>query len=376
MKKVNILLIGFSDNLGGIETYLINLYRLINKDKFNVKFLVFKDTKYIFYDEIKKDLIYITSRKKNFYNFIKDLKNLYLLYDFDIIHCNLMSFSFFEPIIYGLKYSKATLILHSHVAGKIKNPFKTSIISNYGKLKILNNKYKGRYVFFGCSQDAIDDLFGSYYRDNNCDYYVVNNGIEIDKFLYSSLKREKIRNELKLSKNDFLIGHVGRFTYAKNHKKIISIFNLLLKENDNFKLLLIGDGELKKEINLQILKYGIADKVIILSNINNVYDYMSAMDLFLFPSIFEGFGIAVVEAQVSGLKCLISNCIPKEIEISSKIVRCDNSSDDNTWIREIIKVKNSNRNSRTINKTVFKKFESSISVSIIEDIYKKIKFRN
>lgn len=369
MKKCKILMIGLSENLGGIETYLINLYRKINKNMFDITFLVFKNTKPCFYDEIKENLIYISSRNDNYNLFKKELKEILCNNNYDYVHCNLMSFSLYEPILYALKYSNSKIILHSHVSGQIRNKFKTEVISAFAKKIILQKKYSERFIFFGCSQNAIDDLFGKYYLLNRCNYYVVNNGIDINKFLFSDTKRVDIRKKMHIDENEFLIGHVGRFTYAKNHKKILSVFKKIIDQNQNkkFKLILIGDGELKQDILNTIKKYKITDKVILISNVNNVYDYLSAMDYFIFPSIFEGLGIAVIEAQAAGLTCLISSSIPKEIELTKNIIRCDINSSDEKWASYIIK--NSSNLNRKINIDLFKEFDSSKSVLKIEKIY-------
>lgn len=367
MKKIKILMVGLSDNLGGIETYLINFYRKVNKEKFEIKFLVFKNTTPCFYEEVKNDLIYVTSRKDNYNSFKNELKDILLTEKFDYVHCNLMSFSLYEPILYALKYSNAKIVLHSHVSGKMKNNFKTELISSYAKRIVLNRKYSDRYIFLGCSQNAIDDLFGNYYKKNKCFASVVNNGIDVEKFLYSCNSRKKIRDELNISDDIILIGHVGRFTYAKNHKKLLSVFNYLSSTRNNFKLLLIGDGELKSDILNLISNYKINDKVIILSNISNINDYLAAMDCFVFPSIFEGLGIAVVEAQASGLPCIISSAIPNEIELTKSIYRCNINDSDEKWGNLI--ADKSLIKDRSINVNSFKEFDSSNSVVSVEKIY-------
>lgn len=371
MKKINILVVGMSNNLGGIETYLISLYRNINKKIFNLKFLIFKDSVPCFYEEIKNDIIYIESRKSNYFLFKKELKELYKKYHFDIIHFNLMSFSFYEPIEIALKYSNANLILHSHVAGNKKDSFKTNILSFIGKKIVLREKFCNRYVFFGCSQKAINDLFRNYSSLTKQNSYVVNNGIDIEKFMFNLEQRKKIRKKIGLKENDILIGHVGRFTYAKNHKKILSIFNALSKKNNKYKLLLIGDGELKDKIVQLISKYQLNDRVIVLSNISDVYNYLSAMDLFVFPSIYEGLGIAIIEAETAGLHCFISNNIPNEVDLTSKIHRCNISDDDDIWVKKIEKYIET-INDRTIEYSKIKQFDLKESINFIEKIYIKM----
>ena len=371
LKKIKILVVGMSDNLGGIETYLIGLYRNINKEIFDLKFLIFDNSTPCFYEEIKNDIIYIKPRNHSYFHFKSQLKEIYQKYDFDIIHFNLMSFSFYEPVEIALKYSKARLILHSHVAGNKKDSFKTNLLSWLGEKKILREKYFKRYVLFGCSQKAIYDLFGKYSflkKENN---YVVNNGINIKKFMFNSEDRIRIRKKLALDDDTILIGHVGRFTYAKNHKKILSIFNKLYKNNDKYKLLLIGNGEQKDNIVKMINHYQINNSVIILSNICDVSNYLFAMDMFIFPSLYEGLGIAILEAQASGLQCFISNNIPNEVNLTNRIHRCDINDSDDIWAKKIIEYSNM-INDRNINYKDLEQFDLKQSVCYVEKIYRKI----
>lgn len=141
---------------------------------------------------------------------------------------------------------------------------------------------------------------------------VIRNGINFKRFENLSKTREEVRNELNIPQDAYLIGHVGRFTYQKNHEFLINVFNEVLKKEQNAHLLLVGEGKLKSDAEKQIEKFGIKDKVTIISNRNDIPELMNAMDVFVFPSRWEGLGIVLIEAQVSKLKCVVSDNVPDE----------------------------------------------------------------
>ena len=173
--------------------------------------------------------------------------------------------------------------------------------------------------------------------------------------------------------NKFVIGHVGSFTYPKNHKFILDIFNKIQKENENSILLLIGDGELKNKIIKKIKKLGLEEKVILTGNIVNVNDYMSIMDVFLFPSFNEGLGMVIIEAQVNGLKCFVSENLPKEIELHNNLInRISLKQSSKEWAKIIMDNKRYERNKKIRNESYSIK-RSSIE---IQKIYYQLYYCN
>lgn len=324
MSKVKILHIGMSDNLGGIEKYLINMYRNIDKEKFEVNFLIFGNIKPCYYDDIKNDLIYITARTYNYFKYIRELKKIIKLGNFDYVHFNLMNFSCFEPILIAFRYSNSKIILHSHIADNIIDSNKTKFLDKIGKMLLKNKK---GFIYCGCTYEAVEDMFANFteYKTKK-QYVILRNGININNFVFDNKIRKVYRDKLKISNNDILIGHVGRFVEQKNHKYLIEIFKKINKINSSAKLLLIGKGKLQSEIEAKVKNYKLNDKVIIIDNVENVYDYMSAMDYFLFPSLFEGLGIVLIEAQANGLNCFITDTIPKDVEQTDLLTRINISS--------------------------------------------------
>ena len=163
---------------------------------------------------------------------------------------------------------------------------------------------------------------------------MLGNGIDTDK--YNGLSKEMLRREYGLSNRYFVIVHVGRFHPAKNHELIIDIFEDVCRVNTDSMLLLIGNGELESSIKEKVMNLGLSNKVWFLEERQDVPQLLSACDCFLFPSLYEGLGIALVEAQAAGLKCVISNKVPKEAIVTNKVISVPLGSSINTWTKAIL----------------------------------------
>lgn len=162
---------------------------------------------------------------------------------------------------------------------------------------------------------------------------VINNGIDFDKYKPLSDRLEsKLRLETGLKESDYVVGHIGRFSTVKNHKFLINVFNELVYRKENAKLLLVGTGILEKEVRNQIHSLGLENKVVILSHRTDVCNLLQLCDIFLFPSIYEGLGIALVEAQASGLKCVVSDSINHAAILTSKTIPISLKKTEKEWV--------------------------------------------
>lgn len=153
-------------------------------------------------------------------------------------------------------------------------------------------------------------------------FEIIQNGIDIDRYKCNLEVRRKIRNKLKLEEEDILLGSIGTFNYQKNHDFLLEIMKELKKDN-RFKMVLIGDGELREDIEEKIKRNNMQDKVILIGNVDNVSEYLQAIDLFLLSSRFEGIPYVLIEAQVSGTKCIVSNCVSREADITQSVMFLD-----------------------------------------------------
>ena len=178
---------------------------------------------------------------------------------------------------------------------------------------IVRNYFKKRMMpylthMFMCGKESGDWLFG---KENEDKFIQLNNAIDAERFRYDSKKEEAIRKELNLE-NKFVVGHVGRFFKQKNHQFLIEIFKEIQTKKENAILLLVGTGELKEEIQNQVKELGLEEQVRFLGVRSDVDQIMKCFDVFLFPSLFEGLPVTMVEAQAAGDLCIISDTIPRE----------------------------------------------------------------
>lgn len=364
MSRIRVLHIGFSANMGGIERYLINIYRKIDKNEIKMDFLILGSQEPCYYEEIKENTFFIKGRKENYLEFKRQLKEFMIKNKYDFIHIHLMSFSFFEPIIYARKYTNAKIILHSHIADNIISSSKTKFLNWIGENQI---KKDVSFLKLACSNDAGRDMFKNF---KNKDFIVCNNGIEIQNFFYSESARNKIRKSLSIKDNELVIGNVGRFVEQKNHLFLIKVYKEIFKLNKETKLILIGTGQLKGEVEEYVKSEGLEKNVIYLDYVNNVDEYMSAFDSFLFPSLFEGLGIVLIEAQASGLNCIITDSLPDEINCSHRVKRLNLEQDQiEEWAKSTL-VKSINRNEERNNEKL-NDFDINNTVKQLVEFYRR-----
>lgn len=314
---------------GGTENFLMNVYRNMNRQEIQFDFLV--NRKGFFDKEIEKlggRIYYIPALQKiGQIKYTKKLDEFFRQHkEYKIVHSHLNQ-------VTGLileRASKANVpvrIAHSHSSQSPRN----IIIRTY-KNYLGNKILKYATHFFACSDLAAKWLF----KDKSEETVIIRNGIEIEKFFYSEEKRKKIRTELEIEENYTVIGNIARFSKEKNHTFLIDIFSEYQKKNLNSYLVLVGAGKLETEIQNKVEKLGLKDKVMFLE-IREDTDYLySAFDYFVLPSLFEGLGIVLIEAQTSGLKCFTSDSVvPKEAKISNNLEYIDLSMDAEYWAERI-----------------------------------------
>ena len=188
---------------------------------------------------------------------------------------------------------------------------------------------------FMCGEESGEWLFGKKYKDS---FIQLNNAIDAKAYSYNPEIRERVRNQLSIKESQLVVGHVGRFNLQKNHKFIIEIFNELKKQRPDAILMLVGDdkGNEGEIIHNKVKQLGLQETVKFLGVRSDVNELMQAMDVFLFPSLFEGFGIVALEAQAAGLPTIVSNRIPVECKVTKFIEAIDLSKSAGIWAEHII----------------------------------------
>lgn len=300
---------------GGVESVVMNYYRHIDKTKIQFDFICDEDSTNIPYEEIEKlggRVILIPPYQKVF-KYHKTLKKVLKDGNYKIVHSHINTLSVFS--LFAAKCAGVpTRIAHSHSTTN-KREWKKNLIKQV--LRPFSRLFATDYM--ACSELAGRWLFGNKAFDKG-EVYILNNAIELNKFTYKEEYRKKHRKELGISDDTLVIGHVGRFVEQKNHRFLIDIFNEVHKKNNNSVLLLVGQGPLEEEIKEKVDKLGLTDSVKFLGQRSDVNELYSAMDVFLFPSLYEGLGMVLIEAQVAGCKCIASDVIPTDAKITNNLI--------------------------------------------------------
>lgn len=344
---------------GGAEAFIMNMYRNIDKDKVQFDFLVRSTDNSKYEDEIKKlgGRVFVTASfpKEVWKNYKETKKFFHEHKEYDIVHVHANSLVYLLPLKLAKKYRIKCRIMHSHNTRSAK--------SVYGFLHNYNKKRIGRYVTncFACSTIAGNWMF-------NGDFTIIKNAIDTNKFIFNKDVRNRIRKELRID-DKFVVGHIGRFTYQKNHKFVLEIFNEILKINSNAVLLLLGEGELKTEIIERARLMKIEDKIIFLGTKNNIYDFLNGFDVFLFPSFFEGLPVSLVEAQASGVPCIISDVISNETIVTNVVKRKSLKDSAKDWAKKTIEVSAKNERKNMYSEIKNAGFDMENAVKELENFY-------
>lgn len=313
-------------NSGGIENYIMNMYRRINRDIIQFDFLVHHADEGFFDREI-------TSLGGNIYripvlddyNLLKyknALKELFASERFSIVHGHAASLAFFYLGV-AEKVGVPFRIVHSHGTSHLNTP------KGYAKKFLFKGAKTHANIRLACSTEAGKYLFG------NTDFFLARNAIEAERFKFDIAAREEVRADLCISDDEIVLGHIGRFNLQKNHSLLVDVFAEYHKSNPKSILLLVGKGELKDKTAEKITSLGLDEDVRFVDVTSVPEKYYSAMDVFALPSLFEGLPLAGVEAQCSGLPCVFSSAITREVEIGGQARYVDLSEDPRKWVQEI-----------------------------------------
>lgn len=317
-------------HLGGSQAFVMNMYRNIDRSKVQFDFVVTPETKEGFYDEITNlgGKIFSCPRYKgtNHIQYNKWWDDFFNEHpEYKVIHGHVRS----TASIY-LKIAKRhglVTIAHSHSTSNGNGI--SAIVKRIMQLPI---RKQADYLF-ACSDKAGKWLYGEKAITQQ-NYYMIPNGVDLKRFEFDVNKRNQMRMTLGIKKDMMILGHIGRLSTPKNHKFLLNVFNKYHKINSNTKLLLVGDGELFDCIKEHIDKLNISDAVIMTGSKQNTEDYYQVMDIFVFPSLWEGLPVSVVEAQANGLQCLISDVITHDVDLTDLIQYLP--LDEELWLGAIV----------------------------------------
>lgn len=341
-KKTNrVLVFGMTQTVGGVEAVIMNYYRKMDKDKIQFDFLCNTET-VAYEDEIEKlggKIYKIPSRSKKIIKYYKALNNFYKenAGKYDIIWVNVCSLANIDYLIFAKKYGIKCRIIHSHNSKNMDSKIR-GIIHKFNKLIIRNYATD----FWACSSEAANWFYMNKKVKKNV--IIINNAIDSKIFRFDKKTRDFYRKKMNID-NKFVIGHVGRFHFQKNQLFMIDVFNVIHRKNPDSILILIGEGEDEQKILNKIDSLGLSESIILLGTRNDVNKLMCAMDVFLFPSVFEGLGIVLIEAQAVGLPVVSSSDnIPATVNMAKnfKFLSLGDSIDD--WAESVLSMSKVKRN--------------------------------
>jgi glycosyltransferase involved in cell wall biosynthesis len=362
MDPVRVLMVNRTMDRGGAETLIMNLYRSIDRSKVQFDFLLHCNYKSAYEDEITSlggriykiphyNLINEISYRKHIRDFLKDHPEYRIIHGHNINSC---------PVYLDIA-RKAGLrtISHCHCTSNGSGPL--AWVRDLRKMSL----YRIAEFRFACSTEA-----GLWAYRNKADFRIIRNGISTAEFRNNPKARSEIRSELGISPSTFVLGHVGRLQKEKNHRFLIDTFSEFHKKHPDSKLMIVGEGALKQQLEEKTKSMGLEDSVIFTGMRTDVGRLLNAMDVFVFPSFFEGLPVTLVEAQCSGLPCIVSDHITTEVDATDLIRRLPLSASAGEWASEVEKSMEIKRTDRS-EEVIKAGYEISSTASELQEFYLK-----
>lgn len=361
MKKILIIITTQFVQYGGLTSVMMNYYRHINKSGLQIDFASTNDdvddVLINSLDENGSKYYFIGNRKKHIFKYVKNLKKIITTEKYDVVHINGNSSTMSLELYICKKCGVPVRIAHCHTT-RTEHPLINRILKT-----ILNNNYTQALAV---SPEAGNWLYTK-------DYIVMNNAIDPSKYFYDEKIRKNVREKLKIT-NAFVMGNVGKLYSAKNQKFVIDIFFEVKKIIPDSILIFVGGGVLEDELRERCKCLSIEDSVIFLGMRNDVNEIIQAFDYFVFPSLYEGFGLALIEAQASGLSCIASDAVPSNTNVTGNVIYEKLSENAKAWAKIILDSLDYNRYMQC--KEAQKKIENAgfdirTEAKKLESIYKK-----
>lgn len=344
---------------GGMESFIMNYFRNIDRSTIVFDFITHDISENSYKDEIFQlgGKIYKLPRfsVSNIKFIKKEYEKILKRNDYRIIHCNMANAAFIYLKI-AQKFNIPVRILHSH-----QDKASDNLLHALRNFPLIRYGVKFSNVNIACSKQAGQYLF----RKN--DYTIINNAIDYSKYTYKDTIREHLRKQFKLE-DKFVIGHTGRLTAQKNQEFLIDIFLKIKEKKDNAHLLLIGEGEDRNKLERKINDYNLEKAVTFLGSRKDIDNLLQVIDLFIFPSLYEGLGISLLEAQAASLICFCSETIPKEVDISGNVHFLSLKKSSKEWGEYILNIMEI-PNKRTPNIQLNKNYDIKNNSKVLLNLY-------
>ena len=365
MEVVKVLHILQSMNRGGIENFLMNIYRHIDRERVQFDFLITEPNHCAFEDEILSlgGKIYRMPRLsiKSPLRYIKATDKFFKEHpEYRICHSHYNAVSTI-PLWIAKRNNIPHRIAHSHTC--LSGSGVKHIAKNILKLPI--KRVANR--LFACSKEAGVWLYGKNAMADGT-VKIMQNSIDGNRFNFNPSIRACIRQKLNIPDDTFVLGHIGNFRYPKNHRFAIEVLSHIIKMIPDSLFLFAGDGPLKTEIENYAKESGVYEHCHFLGSVANIYDYVQAMDIFCFPSHYEGLGMVVIEAQTAGLKCFVSTGVPQECKLTDLVEFLPLSAGAEKWAEAIAENRCYERRGR-LDEIRAAGYDAALSAKNLENFY-------
>lgn len=331
MRKILVIITTAFVEFGGLTTVMMNYYRKMNKENFKIDFASTNIIDSKLDNELKDNgsqYYNLGPRKRNPMKYAYNLKKLLKNGNYDVVHVNANSATVSLELIVAYISRVSCKIVHIH--------------NSRGNYKYIH-KLLQPVLFSLCDVPLACSEKAGHWAYNDRDFIVLNNAVDTKKYSFNKDARKRIREKLAVTEDDFVVGHVGKINEQKNHSFLLDVFNQFHKQHENSYLLLVGDGGLRKTIEEKVKNLGLTGNVFFVGMSSNVSDYLTAMDCFVFPSLWEGLPLSLIEAQASGLPCIVSNNITSESNVTQKVVYMSLDEDIKIWSDKISGTMNQDR---------------------------------
>ena len=361
--KIKVAIVMGKFTSGGIKSVITNYYSNVDRNKISFDLLIDNNSPIDDYSEIEAigGRVCKISTLSNPFKYISQIYKLSKENKYDIIHgyVNALNvFSMFAGKMAGVPVRIAENLSSAHPGEK------KTIVKNI--LKPFSKIFPTDLA--ACSKSCGEWLYGKKDIESG-KVRIFNNAISLKKYTYDKELRENVRNSLGLSDENFVLGHIGRYQYQKNHNFLIDIFDEVYKRDKNSRLLLVGYGDLKEEIFNKINSLGVKDAVIDMGATENIAGLYNAMDVFVLPSFYEGLPVVGIEAQATGLPCVFSTEVTKETGVIPDTKFVELSENKGKWADEILKIRDNYKRANTENYIIDAGFDIETEGRKLQDYY-------
>lgn len=323
--------------IGGAEKVARDIGMYANPEEYETHYVIFdEDIGDYGREVIEKGCKIFKFREpsEDYGEYFRELKKLMAKYPYTAVHAHTM-FSIGWVMLAAKQMNIPVRVSHAHSALIDGNSIVKNIYEFAMRRLILN--YSTDLV--ACGEKAGERLYGkaAYNKRGN----LILNGIDTESFRFSQEKRDSLRKQLNLQ-DKFILGHTGRLAEVKNQSFLIELMPEILKKREDAVLLLLGDGNDRKMLEEKVAALNLKDKVIFSGSVCNVQDYLNAMDVFAFPSLYEGMPLSILEVQANGLPCVISDTVPPDVFLTDLIHPLSLNDSKNKWIETIVSVQRNN----------------------------------